>query len=68
LSPTSAKIPDFTPQEHEVVIGLVTQSRNPLSQSILNKVRDQIPRMSIKDIRNYVRLLIQKGQVAAPET
>jgi hypothetical protein len=66
-SPSPTSVPDFTPQEHDVIIGLVAPSKNPLSQYILNKIRDQMPRMSIKHIRNYIRLLIQRGQVAAPE-
>jgi hypothetical protein len=66
FSPTSARIPDFSPQEHDIIMGHVIPSKNPLSQHILNRIRERIPGLSVKDIRNYIRLLIQKGEVAAP--
>jgi hypothetical protein len=68
LEPTSANIPEFSQQEHDCVIAIVSQSKNPLSQHVLNKVREQITGVAVKEIRNYVRMLIQRGEIAAPET
>jgi hypothetical protein len=47
-------------------MGHVSLSKNPLSQHILARIREHIPELSGKDIRNYIRLLIQRGEVAAP--
>jgi hypothetical protein len=62
LIPT-AEVPVFTEEEHKQVLAMASRTGNPLAQRALEKLHEQIPRVTVKDLRNFVRTLIGNGEI-----
>lgn len=67
LEPTNDRIPEITPEEKTLIVESLRGVRNTLSQYVITKLHDQIPRISTRDMRNIVRSLIMSGDVHQPK-